>query len=496
MQITFNMIIIVNNKNPQNWQHSLITELKSIHKNVHVFHISKPYLHEILFLKWVSKIEKKIRKIEMPSYECIYENNIEIKHIDFLRQIEIEISKQTVINLTEYNVQNYFPDNVEITEIFYKLENGLAISSPALLWSLSNTIEIYLKTTKLNDINTILLSRTTNNHYLPMRALNDLLWNVKDLLTIYSKKNTQIEFNGIEHNFRNGQGKYYKILLYTIFKFGRLLKSKFLNRGKTKWTIFISNVIRKEKTILIPEEKSFWADPFIIEAESGIHIFFEDYINNKNKGVISHAFFKNTQLSNKEIIIEEDFHMSYPFIFQHKNEYYMIPETKENKSIRLYKCLKFPNKWEYHKTLISNIEITDSTILYSENKYWLFGCKKIDNTNNSIERLYLYYTEDLLDGEWKEHNKNPIISDVCSARPAGRIYTNKEGKLIRPSQDSGKTYGYAVNINEITKLDENEYSENLITKIYPENLNITARASHTFNKENEFEIYDIIIPVK
>ena len=54
-------------------------------------------------------------------------------------------------------------------------------------------------------------------------------------------------------------------------------------------------------------------------------------------------------------MIEEDFHLSYPFIFEYKEEVYIIPDSCNNRSIRLYKAIEFPMKWEYQYDLLKNI---------------------------------------------------------------------------------------------------------------------------------------------
>jgi hypothetical protein len=71
-------------------------------------------------------------------------------------------------------------------------------------------------------------------------------------------------------------------------------------------------------------------------------------------------------------IIENDYHMSYPFIIEEDGKLYLIPETAANNSVDIYECIEFPYNWRFKQTLMKGIQALDSTILKHDNKYWLF----------------------------------------------------------------------------------------------------------------------------
>jgi len=201
----------------------------------------------------------------------------------------------------------------------------------------------------------------------------------------------------------------------------------------------------------------FVADPFLVQKNGHYYLFFEVY---SNKGAIGLAKSSDGITWNYgKIILEEPFHLSYPFVFQHVGQYYMIPESFQTNSIRLYKAINFPTSWVFIKTLISGKDFVDTTITFSENKWWLFT----STTNNAD--LYLYYT-DTLEGPWFEHPKNPIVQgDIKRARCGGNIL-KLNGKLIRLAQDDFSyhndplcDYGNAVRALEIIKLSTTDYLE-------------------------------------
>lgn len=109
------------------------------------------------------------------------------------------------------------------------------------------------------------------------------------------------------------------------------------------------------------------------------------------------------------------------------------------------------------------------------------------------DELHLYYADNPR-GPWKPHARNPVVSDVRSARPAGRLYWSKN-RLYRPSQDSSLRYGYATTINRIDKLSPTEYSETEVGKIVP-NWDKDVIGIHTLNRFNEITVIDCLVKRK
>ena len=61
----------------------------------------------------------------------------------------------------------------------------------------------------------------------------------------------------------------------------------------------------------------------------------EDFDYKTNKGSISAYRIANSGYEPLGVVLEEDFHLSYPFIFRHKNNIFICPETREKNEIRL-----------------------------------------------------------------------------------------------------------------------------------------------------------------
>ena len=125
--------------------------------------------------------------------------------------------------------------------------------------------------------------------------------------------------------------------------------------------------------------------------------------------------------------MKEKFHLSYPHIFKDNNEYYMIPETMEDSSIRLYKAINFPMKWEFKKTLISNISAVDTTTLFYKNKVWLFT-NIAKNGASDWEELYLFYSDSILGGRIHIH-LTPLFQTLLKPDQQERYLLTRQESL-------------------------------------------------------------------
>lgn len=234
---------------------------------------------------------------------------------------------------------------------------------------------------------------------------------------------------------------------------------------------------------IVPPKDRFWADPHVVQKDEKFFIFVEEYLYKNRKGHIS-VIEMDTQGHYKDPVpvLETDYHLSYPFVFEFDNKYYMVPETAQNHTIDLYECVEFPTRWKYKMSLLENVRAVDTTMFFHLGKWWLFtGLAENAGSFPEVE-LYLFYSHDLLTNQWKSHPLNPIISDVTCSRPAGKLFT-LGGKLYRPSQDCSKNYGYGFNINEVICLTETNYVEKKVVAVKP-NWDGQLVGTHTYTCTN------------
>jgi hypothetical protein len=217
---------------------------------------------------------------------------------------------------------------------------------------------------------------------------------------------------------------------------------------------WINPLFKAEDVTDVPAK--FVADPFLVKEDKIWNLFFEVYNNDTKQGDLAVATSTNTWTWKYEkVILDEPFHLSYPYVFKSEGEYYLIPESFEDNSIRLYKADDFPTKWSYVKTLVEGRDYVDNSIIFYNDKWWLFS------SVGSNDTLYLHYA-DSLTGSWQEHLQSPIVAgDVHKARPSGRMIIY-DGNLYRFTMDINPPVGtHQVMAYEITEITPTNYSEQL-----------------------------------
>jgi hypothetical protein len=220
-------------------------------------------------------------------------------------------------------------------------------------------------------------------------------------------------------------------------------------------SIFNSPSIKAEDVWDVPAE--FVADPFVLSHNSKYYLFFEVLNKRSERGEIGVATSSDgEQWTYQKIVLKEKFHLSYPHVFIHNNEFYMIPESSEANQIYLYKAKNFPYGWEKVCALV-NGKYIDPTIFNFNGKWWMFA----GSPNGD---LHLFHS-DKIDGTWIRHSLSPLISNNNNiSRPAGRVIIN-DGTIYRFTQDCEPYYGKQVRSFKINKLSQDEYQEEEISII-------------------------------
>jgi len=240
---------------------------------------------------------------------------------------------------------------------------------------------------------------------------------------------------------------------------------------------------------ITPPKDLFWADPFIVSRDNKYYIFIEEGLCPDGKGHISVIVMNKDGTWEPAVpVVEAPYHLSYPFVFEFENDSYMIPESYENHTVELYKCTEFPRKWEFQKTLMERCRAVDTTLLQWEGKWWMFSNRTETEGAPPTDELFLHYSDSPLSDNWIPHQRNPVVSDVRSARPAGRLFV-RDGRLYRPSQNCSPHYGYGFNICEITKLTETDYEERVVSRVEP-NWDRKIVSTHTLNYEDGLTVID------
>ena len=265
-------------------------------------------------------------------------------------------------------------------------------------------------------------------------------------------------------------------LRYITRNFSAYIKrALFQRRFDEKWMLYfklgdqLSTSVNEFHKIESSNDR-YWADPHVIERDGVFYVFVEEFIQATEKGRIAVIQIdQDGTVGEAQTVLEADYHLSYPFVFEHEGHTYMLPEASDNRSLDLYQCVSFPNQWKPVKSLMHDLRAKDATLFQHDGLWWLFLnlCELKDNINDELDELHLYSAKHFMTDEWTPHSKTVVVSDVRHARPAGALI-RKDGKIYRPAQDCSVDYGYALQLQQIIQLNEDDFEEIQAARITPD----------------------------
>jgi len=447
--------------------------------------------------------EIKISPILKNTFDVISEEDIlKIKkfELDVIIRLGFNRLSGNILSVPKFGIWSFFIQNNHYKETkfngFWEIFRDIPVSN----------VNLYLNNNEPHQDKIIAKSTTaTDPLYITRNNINKYWKNIElilnKLLEIHQLGKMEILSSKKDKNYQNSNLKEEQfvpstkeIIQFMIKHWMRYLriKKKFSHKIEQWGILFdfnrdVFDSIEQCSKIYPPEDR-YYADPFVLKKNKEYFVFIEEVIYQKRKGHIS--YFKmdeNGNYNSPKKILENKYHMSYPFVFEFENNYYMIPETSENKSIDLYKCKKFPDQWEFEKNIMKNVNAVDSTLLRKDNKWWLFTSIPFMESSPN-DTLSIFYSDDLYAEEWNPLPKNPVISDVRKSRSAGKIF-QINGEHYRPAQDCSMGYGRGITFNKIVTLNESEYSEEKIESIYSK-YNKNIEGIHTFAQCEKLRILD------
>jgi hypothetical protein len=244
----------------------------------------------------------------------------------------------------------------------------------------------------------------------------------------------------------------------------------------------------RDATILAAPRDRFYADPCLVDRRGETYLFFEEFRFARRRGVISCCrLTPDGRCTAPELALERPYHLSYPFVFFDGDDAFMLAETAANGTIELYRADPFPDGWALDCVLLSDVRAVDPTLIEHAGRYWLFANVAARGASNDDE-LHVF-SSGAVRGPWEPHPRNPVVSDVRRARPAGRPFLDERGSLIRPSQDCSQAYGSAVVFNRIQALTEREYDETPIGRLGAR-WRVPNLGTHTYARATHWEAID------
>ena len=206
----------------------------------------------------------------------------------------------------------------------------------------------------------------------------------------------------------------------------------------------------------------FWlyrADPFLIRHQQRWWLFYEEYQYLRNKGRIGACPLdeQGRPAGRHRVVLDLPYHVSYPHVFAADGQLWMVPESRANGTVDLFRAVAFPERWERVCTLL-RADACDSTLFRGEDRWWLFTA-----VAEAQSRYLALFASPRLDSEhWTPHpvNAQRLYRDLPngSARPGGAIF-QRNGELYRLSQWNPDYYGQGTRLTRILRLTPEEFVE-------------------------------------
>lgn len=213
------------------------------------------------------------------------------------------------------------------------------------------------------------------------------------------------------------------------------------------------------------------ADPFLFEHQGVMYVFYEAQNPDGKSAWIDVAQLEGERLVPLGTALRREYHLSFPHVFQDKDDIFMIPETAAARRLEVWRATRFPLEWELHATAFEGLYPADSTLFHHDGT-WILMTNLSDHLlfQEHSSELYLFSCDGPSLQGLKPHPENPVVMGSATARNAGAVVA-EDGRLFRPSQNNSfGIYGYGLNLMEIETLTPSHYSERSFRTFTPDTL--------------------------
>jgi hypothetical protein len=247
-------------------------------------------------------------------------------------------------------------------------------------------------------------------------------------------------------------------------------------------------VLHKARTLEAPAG-SWVADPFIKAWDGRTCILAEEFDNRTGRAHIAAFEWREDAFHRLGRALEEPFHLSFPFLFEHRGRLFMCPEAGASRQIRIYECEEYPMRWRHVATPMTDLSAVDSMIFEYEGRWWMLT--NIDSAESGDRsELHAFWTDDPVTGDWRPHQANPVLFDSRVSRNGGLL--RRDGRLYRVAQRYGfDRYGSEMSIREIVAISETTFEERHVAEIKPR-FSPTVTATHHFDAGDGFVVFDYL----
>ena len=230
------------------------------------------------------------------------------------------------------------------------------------------------------------------------------------------------------------------------------------------------------------------ADPILAEEDGKTWLFYEAVQNNHGHIEVAEVL-PDASLGRPTVLLKDDCHYSYPFVFQWKGNWYMIPESSAAREIRLYRAEHFPTEWALQEVLLLERAV-DTTVFAIEGRLYLLTFLTDGASERVTPRAYSLELRAsgavLIPVPWPEY-------DGLLVRGAGPLF-GEGGCVYRPAQrNQAQRYGDGVVFFRLqqTKDAYRETPAGVLNVPTGKKSGLYLDGAHTYCRSSQFEAIDL-----
>ena len=243
-------------------------------------------------------------------------------------------------------------------------------------------------------------------------------------------------------------------------------------RRRGSWHVLVAREPWTEADLTLATElkaaPGTWiADPFLFLWNDRTYCLVEEYVTHLKRGRI--ALFDLTEGHGMRlgVVIEEEFHLSFPFVFKYEGTLFVCPESAEARQIRVYRCEGDHLKWSLSSILMEGVNAVDSILIPANGEWMLLTNIDESGSGDYATGLWAFRALNPLSDEWTPDPCNPVVTQSASIRNGGLVW---DGEVTyRIGQVSNfDAYGSSIWIHRLAFSTEGKYVEQPHRLILPD----------------------------
>lgn len=255
------------------------------------------------------------------------------------------------------------------------------------------------------------------------------------------------------------------------------------NNGSHTFPTNTLEILNRTRAQQLKKKYTFQADPFIIEKDNKVYVFYEALSFRNSQGILRCRILDANLVELEDVKLDGfdnlKCHLSFPFLFYNNDQLFMIPESSERKEVILFQSIDFPTRWKQVKVIVPDQALTDNVVVSLHENFYLLS--------TTMEDKLVIHTASNVTGPWQKIVPTLNLSNQ-HPRGAGAPHCVENRLYFLTQECTPETYGKSIYIKELITLNASSFDERLIAQI---NASINqSEGVHTLNFTDNYIVYD------